>query len=133
MHRDQSQSSGVVAQRNAVPKAEAVTHPKRTVFSIKSIMVITTVFAASAVSGGYLWRAVRFANKQAGQLNESENLSALNDLPPIGYFVVINAMLPMVVLPNYKFGAPASETRCPLSRRRFASFEIKVLETFALN
>lgn len=98
MHRDQSQSSVVAAQRSAAPKAEAVAYPKRTVFSIKSIMVITAVFAASAVSGGYLWRAVRFANNQAGQLNESENLSALNELPPIGYFVVINAMLPMVVL-----------------------------------
>ena len=53
---------------------------KRTVFSIKSIMVITAVFAASAVSMGHLWRA------------------AQGDQSEIGHFAVLNAMLPMLVL-----------------------------------
>jgi len=33
--------------------------PRRTVLSIKSIMVITAVFAAAAVSMGQLWRAAQ--------------------------------------------------------------------------
>lgn len=53
---------------------------KRTVFSIKSIMVITAVFAAAAVSMGHLWRA------------------AHGDQAEIGHFAVLNAMLPMLVL-----------------------------------
>ena len=53
---------------------------KRTVFSIKSIMVITAVFAAAAVSMGHLWRA------------------AHGDQSEIGHFAVLNAMLPMLVL-----------------------------------
>jgi len=49
--------------------------------TIKSIMVLTAVFAAAAVSLGHLFRAVLG--------NESSE---------IGKFVIITAMLPMVVL-----------------------------------
>lgn len=54
--------------------------PKRTAVSIKSIMVITAVFACAALSMGNLWRA------------------ANGDQSEIGNFAVLNAMLPMLVL-----------------------------------
>ena len=72
------------AQQSTSPASDRASDPqpsaKRTVFSIKSIMVITAVFAAAAVSMGNLWRAAH------GNQNE------------IGHFAVLNAMLPMLVL-----------------------------------
>ncbi|MFK7770262.1 MAG: hypothetical protein AB8B55_23835 [Mariniblastus sp.] len=53
---------------------------RRARFSIKSILVITAVFAAGAASLGHLWRA------------------ASGDKGEIGNFVVVTAMLPLVVL-----------------------------------
>lgn len=58
--------------------AEPTRTPPR--FSIKSILVITSVFAAGAASLGHLWRA------------------ASGDKGEIGNFVVVTAMLPMVAL-----------------------------------
>lgn len=52
----------------------------RVIFSIKSILVITAVFAASAASLGHLWRA------------------AQGDQSQIGQFVIVTAMLPMVMV-----------------------------------
>lgn len=49
-------------------------------FSIKSILVVTAVFAASAASLGHLWRV------------------AQGDEAEIGQFVIVTAMLPMVVV-----------------------------------
>jgi len=54
--------------------------PRRNVFSIKSILVVTSVFAAAAVSMGHLWRATQ------------------GDQSEIGQFVIVTAMLPMVML-----------------------------------
>jgi hypothetical protein len=52
----------------------------RTIFSIKSILVITAVFGASAASLGHLWRA------------------AQGDQGEIGQFVIVTAMLPMLMV-----------------------------------
>ena len=60
--------------------APIVPDGKRAVFSIKSIMVITVVFAAAAVSMGHLWRA------------------ANGDKSEIGHFAVLNAILPMLIV-----------------------------------
>ena len=54
--------------------------PSRAIFSIKSILVVTVVFAASAASLGHLWRA------------------AHGDQGEVGQFVIVTAMLPMVVV-----------------------------------
>ena len=80
MSQNQIENSLAASQANPAPQAEVVSRSKRTVFSIKSIMVITAVFAAAAVSMGHLWRA------------------AHGDKSEIGHFAVLNAMLPMLVL-----------------------------------
>ena len=80
MSQNQIENSLAASQSNPAPQAEVVSRAKRTVFSIKSIMVITAVFAAAAVSMGHLWRA------------------AHGDKSEIGHFAVLNAMLPMLVL-----------------------------------
>lgn len=53
---------------------------KRGTFSIKSILVLTSVFAAAAMSLNHLYAA------------------AMGDKSEVGQFVIITAMLPMVVL-----------------------------------
>ncbi|MFT7633552.1 MAG: hypothetical protein ACI87E_004609 [Mariniblastus sp.] len=65
--------------------ADEPNQPKRATrqqgrFSIMSVMVVTAVFAASALSLGQLFRAAQ------GDKNE------------IGQFVIVTAMLPMVAL-----------------------------------
>ena len=53
---------------------------KRGTFSIKSILVVTAVFAATAMSLNHLYAA------------------AMGDKSKIGQFVIVTAMLPMIVL-----------------------------------
>jgi hypothetical protein len=69
MNQDRKQPDGGGSNRGSRPR-----------FSIKSIMVVTAVFAASGASLGHLWRA------------------AHGDQSEIGQFVIVTAMLPMVVL-----------------------------------
>lgn len=63
-----------------LPEQRPIGRRMKAVVSIKSIMVITLVFAAAAVSLGHLYRA--------SQGDKSE----------IGLFVVVTAMMPMLVL-----------------------------------
>lgn len=59
---------------------EKTPRARSTTFTIRSIFVITTVFAAGAVSLGYLFRAAN------GKSDE------------IGYFVVITMLMPLALM-----------------------------------
>lgn len=67
----------------------SVENPKRKAnfrFSIRSVLVITTVFAAGALSVGHLWRA------------------ANGDATEVGPFVVTTALTPMVLMVVMSWG-----------------------------
>jgi len=56
---------------------------RSTTFTIRSIFVITTVFAAAAVSLGYLFRAANGGPGEAGE---------------VGYFVVYTMIAPLALM-----------------------------------
>ena len=72
--------------REAMSSAENTKPKSNFRFSIRSILVITTVFAAGALSAGHLWRA------------------ANGDISEVGPFVVTTALTPMVLMVVMSWG-----------------------------
>ena len=74
----QPMSKSPASRPSRIPRDQRVVGGRRPV-TIKSLMVITMVFASSAASAGYLWRA------------------ANGDTEEVGRFVIVTAMSPLLL------------------------------------